>query len=89
MIRWLYLLILALDANFRMKRRMVSNDLVDPGLTTGLAYFVEEKAYRAHLSKYGDQHEARLLPILTELHADRPVSDKHLFRSCCNRPREY
>lgn len=57
--RWLYILILALDANFRLKRRIVSSNHLDPGLTTGLAYFVEETAYQEHLKKYGNQLDVR------------------------------
>ncbi|KAG1870583.1 hypothetical protein DFJ58DRAFT_852169 [Suillus subalutaceus] len=49
---WLYGLFLAIDANFRLKRRMVSKDSVDPGLSHGWAYFVEETAYKAYLQTY-------------------------------------
>ncbi|EPS93480.1 hypothetical protein FOMPIDRAFT_39266, partial [Fomitopsis schrenkii] len=55
---WLYRLFVGLDANFRLKRRDVSSDLVDPGLNRGYAYFVEEHAYRTYLNMYDkDQHE--------------------------------
>ncbi|KAH7919139.1 hypothetical protein BV22DRAFT_1134058 [Leucogyrophana mollusca] len=47
--RWLYALFVAIDANFRLKRKFVSSDAADPGLSAGLAYFVPEKAYKAHL----------------------------------------
>jgi hypothetical protein len=47
--RWLYALFLAIDANFRLKRRIVSKDSVDPGLSCGWAYFVEEKEYKAYI----------------------------------------
>ncbi|KAG2740929.1 hypothetical protein P692DRAFT_20851259 [Suillus brevipes Sb2] len=36
--RWLYALFVAIDANFRLKRKAVSSDRVDPGLNTGWAY---------------------------------------------------
>ncbi|KAJ7028284.1 hypothetical protein C8F04DRAFT_1212234 [Mycena alexandri] len=44
--RFLYLLFIALDACFRLKRRLVSSELRDPGLGTGWAYFVEQEPYR-------------------------------------------
>ncbi|KAG1839753.1 hypothetical protein DFJ58DRAFT_718504 [Suillus subalutaceus] len=50
--RWLYGLFLAIDANFHLKRRMVSKDSMDPGLSRRWAYFVEETAYKAYLQTY-------------------------------------
>ncbi|KAJ7023345.1 hypothetical protein C8F04DRAFT_1271407 [Mycena alexandri] len=47
--RFLYFFFLALDACFRLKRRMVSSELRDPGLGTGWAYFVEQEPYRQYL----------------------------------------
>ncbi|TDL13603.1 hypothetical protein BD410DRAFT_817291 [Rickenella mellea] len=55
--RWLYTLILAMDANFRLKRRKASSNDFDPGLGTGLAYFVEDEAFRTHIAEYVDQTE--------------------------------
>ncbi|KAF8132456.1 hypothetical protein EV363DRAFT_1163307 [Boletus edulis] len=46
---WLYALFVALDANFRLKRKAVSSDEVDPSLSNGWAYFVDEYAYKEHL----------------------------------------
>ena len=51
MTRWLYSLFVAIDANFRLKRKAVSSDVIDPGLSRGWAYFVEETAYKSYLSK--------------------------------------
>jgi hypothetical protein len=48
-LRWLYALFVAIDANFRLKRRIVSKDSTDPGLSRGWAYFVDETAYKAYL----------------------------------------
>ncbi|KAF8833339.1 hypothetical protein BDN67DRAFT_1017670 [Paxillus ammoniavirescens] len=47
-------LFVALDANFRLKHRAVSKDKVDPGLSIGWVYFVEDKAYKAFLSLQKD-----------------------------------
>ncbi|KAG1792867.1 hypothetical protein EV424DRAFT_1475732 [Suillus variegatus] len=48
--QWKYGLFLAVDANFRLKRRMVSSDEKDPGLSCGWGYFVDEKSYKHHLN---------------------------------------
>ncbi|KAJ7346456.1 hypothetical protein DFH08DRAFT_700973 [Mycena albidolilacea] len=39
--RFLYILFIALDACFRLKRRMISSEIKDPGLGTGWAYVTE------------------------------------------------
>ncbi|KAJ7194873.1 hypothetical protein GGX14DRAFT_333182, partial [Mycena pura] len=52
-----YVLFLALDACFRLKRRMVSSQLKDPGLGTGWAYMVEWAPYREYLLTVTDQEE--------------------------------
>ncbi|KAJ7216669.1 hypothetical protein GGX14DRAFT_359106 [Mycena pura] len=55
--RCVYVLTLALDACFRLKRRAVSNDVRDPGLGTGWAYMVEWMPYRQYLVSVSDQVE--------------------------------
>ncbi|KAG1864793.1 hypothetical protein F4604DRAFT_1882005 [Suillus subluteus] len=52
--RWLYTLFVAIDANFHLKRRIVSKDSTDPGLSRGWAYFVDETAYKAYILDHGD-----------------------------------
>jgi len=54
---FLYKLILAIDANFRLKNRFKGN--VDDGLGTGWAYFVASAAYKAYLKKFVKQNEVR------------------------------
>ncbi|KAJ6479437.1 hypothetical protein C8R47DRAFT_1218996 [Mycena vitilis] len=49
---FIYALYLAIDANFRLKRRDVSTEAKDPGLGTGWSFFGEVKAYMAHLEKW-------------------------------------
>ncbi|KAG9217985.1 hypothetical protein CCMSSC00406_0009805 [Pleurotus cornucopiae] len=51
---WIYSLFLAIDANFRLKHLSASDDKRDPGLHTGLAYFVEEKKYKVFLAQTTD-----------------------------------
>ncbi|GJE99776.1 CxC2 domain-containing protein [Phanerochaete sordida] len=56
-LRYMYLLILAIDANFRLKRRAVSSDARDPGLLSGYGYFTPDDDYRAHILQYADQDD--------------------------------
>ncbi|KAJ7610369.1 hypothetical protein FB45DRAFT_1037941 [Roridomyces roridus] len=53
----LYVMVLALDACFRLKRRLISSELRDPGLGTGWAYLVEPEPYRKYLLTVTDQKE--------------------------------
>ncbi|KAJ7210362.1 hypothetical protein GGX14DRAFT_565567 [Mycena pura] len=55
--RFLYILFLALDACFRLKRRLVSSLLKDPPLGSGWAYMVECFQYRDYLLTVTDQKE--------------------------------
>ncbi|KAJ7188428.1 hypothetical protein C8R46DRAFT_1205581 [Mycena filopes] len=50
--RFLYMLILALDANFKLKNRIRANARNDPALGAGHEYFVEPNTYREHLRNY-------------------------------------
>ena len=50
-ISWIHAQFMAIDANFRLKRKKVSKDTVDPSLSKGWAYFVEDIAYKAHIAK--------------------------------------
>ncbi|KAJ7893529.1 hypothetical protein B0H13DRAFT_1625179 [Mycena leptocephala] len=57
--RFLYALFLAMDANFRLKRKDVSSEDADPGLATGWAFFCEVSAYMAHLAENWDEPQER------------------------------
>ncbi|KAJ7825880.1 hypothetical protein B0H14DRAFT_2368607, partial [Mycena olivaceomarginata] len=50
--RFLYMLLLAMDANFRLKNRLRANEHQDPYLGSGLGYFVEENGYKNHIKNY-------------------------------------
>ncbi|KAJ7709331.1 hypothetical protein B0H16DRAFT_1480957 [Mycena metata] len=50
--RFLYMLLLAVDANFRLKNRLRANQHDDPPLGLGWGYQVEESAYKEHLKNY-------------------------------------
>ncbi|KAJ7715521.1 hypothetical protein B0H16DRAFT_1477307 [Mycena metata] len=50
--RFLYMLLIALDTNLKLKNRMQANTKFDPPLGPGWEYFVEPKAYKEHLRSY-------------------------------------
>lgn len=58
-LRFLYVLIVALDANFRLKNLMCSSLKKDPRLHTGFAYFPEDAPYQKHILKYATQKDVR------------------------------
>ncbi|KAJ7027839.1 hypothetical protein C8F04DRAFT_1212338 [Mycena alexandri] len=49
---FLYMLLLAMDANFRLKSRLRANEHDDPPLGDEWGYFVEEAPYKEHLRGY-------------------------------------
>ncbi|KAJ7717745.1 hypothetical protein DFH07DRAFT_761865, partial [Mycena maculata] len=55
--RHLYTFFLALDACFRLKRRLISSELKDPGLGVGMAYMLKNEPYREYLRTVTDQKE--------------------------------
>ena len=59
LISYIHALNIALDANFRLKRKDVSNDQADPGLSHGFAYFVEEKNFKSFLDAHMDEVEPK------------------------------
>ena len=54
-----YTLVLAVDANFRLKRRAVSSTERDPALCDGWGYFVQEKPYLEHVLAHATQEDVR------------------------------
>ncbi|KAF7326888.1 CxC2 domain-containing protein [Mycena venus] len=61
----LYTFYIALDACFHLKRRLVSNELKDPGLGTGLAYMTENEPYPEYLRGVMHQKEMNTCSGLT------------------------
>ncbi|TFK58236.1 hypothetical protein BDN72DRAFT_873189 [Pluteus cervinus] len=57
--RWLNRLFLAMDANFRLKRRVKSSEDADPSLNKGWAYFVDQEPYMKHIERFSDQSQAK------------------------------
>ncbi|KAJ7740500.1 hypothetical protein B0H14DRAFT_2407539 [Mycena olivaceomarginata] len=55
--QFLYIFFLAIDACFRLKRRLISSVLKDPSLGSGWAYIIETLMYRDYLLTVTDQKE--------------------------------
>ncbi|KAF8196486.1 hypothetical protein BJ912DRAFT_823307, partial [Pholiota molesta] len=55
--RFLYCLIVCLDANFRLKNQLVSNYSSDPGLGTGWAYMVRREPYEKYVLSHVDMED--------------------------------
>jgi hypothetical protein len=70
--RYLHARFIALDANFRLKRKNMSTQKADPGLSKGWAYFVDEMGYKNHIESYQNEREP-VCSIATEFHkSDHP-----------------
>ncbi|THU98713.1 hypothetical protein K435DRAFT_562307, partial [Dendrothele bispora CBS 962.96] len=54
---FLYTLFLAIDANFRLRNRVVSNEYRSPILGDGWAYLVPSKPYREHIENHVSEKE--------------------------------
>lgn len=65
--RYLYAVFLALDANFRMKRRDVSSEEEDPSLGDGIAFFSKLEPYMKHIDDHWEleQEVSKLVPFPT------------------------
>ncbi|KAJ7495442.1 hypothetical protein FB451DRAFT_1077072 [Mycena latifolia] len=57
--QFLYALFLAIDANFRLKRKDVSTEEKDPGLGKGWAFYCEVEAYMKHVAENWHQKQER------------------------------
>ncbi|KAF7798643.1 hypothetical protein EIP86_009867 [Pleurotus ostreatoroseus] len=55
--KYIYTMILAIDANFRLKRWAVSSNERDPALGSGWGYFVEDAPYHEHVLQHADQED--------------------------------
>ncbi|KAL0573338.1 hypothetical protein V5O48_008616 [Marasmius crinis-equi] len=62
--KFIYQKFIAVDACFRLKRRTVSSEQKDPGLNTGLAYFVPQPAYQEFAKSAPEQDEKSSCPGL-------------------------
>ncbi|KAJ7735174.1 hypothetical protein B0H16DRAFT_1731438 [Mycena metata] len=73
--RFLYMLLPAVDANFRLKNRMRSNEIDDPPLGPGWSYWVEPKRYHHHLKKYvGEKDMSTCIAFAALLQKDTRIT---------------
>ncbi|KAF8144866.1 hypothetical protein K438DRAFT_1992428 [Mycena galopus ATCC 62051] len=73
--KFLYIIFLAIDACFRLKRRLVSSELKGPMLGSGWSYMVETKPYRQFMLSVTDQKEMSTCSGLAALnHANTKFS---------------
>ncbi|EEB98900.1 hypothetical protein MPER_01510, partial [Moniliophthora perniciosa FA553] len=56
-IRWLYALLVSIDANFKQKARARPGDKDDPALGSGFGCFVPSERYMEEVGKHADQDE--------------------------------
>jgi hypothetical protein len=56
------MLILAVDANFRLKNRLRKNEHDDPSFGSGWSYLVEDGPYRKHLAHYVAEKDVSGIP---------------------------
>lgn len=62
--RFLYIAIVCLDANFRLKNQLRSSYAKDPGLGTGWAYFVPREEYIKHVLKFASDEDVSIMLYL-------------------------
>ncbi|KJA13135.1 hypothetical protein HYPSUDRAFT_209799 [Hypholoma sublateritium FD-334 SS-4] len=55
--QFLYMYLICMDANFRLKNRLISNLSVDPGLWNGLAYMALRSPYEAYVLSQADEKD--------------------------------
>ncbi|KAJ3717362.1 hypothetical protein C8R42DRAFT_724265 [Lentinula raphanica] len=72
--RYLYWIFFAIDACFRLKRRLVSSEARDPALDVGGSYFTEDAVFREYLREVTDQNE---MSTCTGLSALDHANTKH------------
>ena len=64
--RYLYTLILAIDANFHLRRRAISNEVRDPAIGSGWGYFVESNAYKEYYMQHATQDDVSHTVFVTD-----------------------
>ena len=77
--RWLYSLFIAMDANFRLKLK--SRDIQDPELGSGLAYFVNNAKFEAHLKNHIGEDNASISPFCCPTRSSRADRSRLVVRS--------
>ncbi|KAF7353185.1 CxC2 domain-containing protein [Mycena sanguinolenta] len=81
--RFLYMLFLAIDACFRLKRKKISSWAADPSLQDGWAYFVRSGPYLEFVKTLGEQKEMSTCTGLAALdHANTKYSQGYAATGC-------
>lgn len=62
-IRFLYMVFIAMDANFRLKNQLVSNYSQDPGLGIGWAYMLPREDYEGYVLSRVDDEDVSVSPL--------------------------
>ncbi|RXW11828.1 hypothetical protein EST38_g14025, partial [Candolleomyces aberdarensis] len=56
---YIHALNISVDANFRLKRKDISNDRADPGLSQGFSYFVDSEGFQQFLHQHMEEVEPK------------------------------
>jgi hypothetical protein len=76
------MLLLAVDANFRLKNRMRKNEIDDPSLGPGWGYWVEPRKYGRHLRKYVNEKDVSKSVCACYFQADCQIG-QHMYSIRC------
>lgn len=79
-ISFLYMLILVLDANFRLMNRLRLNAKLDPPLSSGSTYFVNDGPYQEHLKNYVSEVDVSS-NLMYHLHLSTEISRRSALAS--------
>ncbi len=60
------MLLICMDANFRLKNHLVSNFSSDPGLWNGMAYMAPRAPYEAYVLSQADANDVSFIVFVTK-----------------------
>lgn len=60
------MLLVCMDANFRLKNQLVSNYSIDPGLGIGWAYMLPRVPYETYVLSQADEEDVRAACLYLE-----------------------
>jgi len=63
--RFLYMMFVCMDANFRLKNQLVSNYSQDPGLGIGWAYMVPRLPYESYVLRWVSDDDVCTISFLS------------------------
>ena len=89
---WMYVLFVAIDANFHLKRKAVLSNEVNPSLNRRWAYFVEEDTYKSYLARHAKepQEVSHILTfVFSSFITDTVQTEKHLCEPQCREQHWY